>query len=281
MQNIIDMTLENFQQVIMHDSQQKLVMVDFWADWCEPCKNLMPVLEKLAQEYSEHLLLAKVNCDEQQEIAAQFGVRSLPTVMLVKDGQPLDGFAGAQPESAVREMLEKHLPKPEDGLLQQAQELVSAGDYANAFGFAKQAYDLNADNVDIKYVLADCYIETGRLEEAKGILDTIGLVDQDGRYASLRGKIELAEQAADTPEIQALQEQLEANPDDMQLKVDLAVQLQQVHKVEEAIALLIEVLKKDLNFGDAKKLTLDVINALPDGDPLKSSSRRKLYSLLY
>ena len=281
MENSVAITLENFQQVILHESQQRLVMVDFWADWCEPCKDLMPILDKLAAEYGDALLLAKVNCDEQQEIAAQFGVRSLPTVMLVKDGQPIDGFAGAQPEGQIREMLEKHLPKPEDGLFAQAVELINSGDYAQALAPAKQAYEHNQERVDIKLILADCFIEAGSLEQAKTLLNTIGLADQDAHYQSLLGKIQLAEQASESPEIKALQEKLEADPDNLQVRIDLAVQLHQANKAGEALELLYSVLTTDLNFGDAKKVTLDVINALPDGDELKSVYRRKIYSLLY
>ncbi len=97
---IVDITVENFQQIIIEASQDKLVLIDFWADWCEPCKDLMPILEKLAGEYSQHLILAKVDCEAQQEVAAQFGIRSLPTVMVVQNGQPVDGFAGVQPDKA-------------------------------------------------------------------------------------------------------------------------------------------------------------------------------------
>lgn len=279
--NSIELTLENFQQVILELSREKLIMVDFWADWCEPCKDLMPILDKLAGEYRDHLVLAKVDCDAQQEIAGQFGIRSLPTVMLVKDGQPIDGFAGVQTESQIRELLAKHLPNPEDEYIQQAAEFVGQGDYQAAFPLAKQAYDINPDNIDVKYLYIDCAIECGSVEQAKALLATITMVDQDSRYQALQGKIELAEQAAESPEIKALQAQLEANPDDLQLKIDLAVQLHQANKAEDALELLLSVLQKDLNFGDGKKMMLDIINALPDGEPLKSTYRRKVYSLLY
>ncbi len=281
MQNIVNITLDNFQQVILEQSQHTLIIVDFWADWCGPCKDLMPILEKIAGEYPNDVILAKVNCDEQPQIAAQFGVRSLPTVMLVKDAQPVDGFAGAQPEGPIREMLAKYLPNPEDDLLIQAGELIAAGDYQQAFPLVKQAFDLSPDNIDVKYALVDCQIELGNVATAKELLATIGLADQDGRYQALTGKIELAEQAADSPEVQALQQQLAAEPDNMELKVQLAVQLQQLKRNEEALELLYSVISKDLNFGDAKKIMLDVINALPDGEPLKSQYRRKVYSLLY
>ena len=124
-------------------------------------------------------------------------------------------------------------------------------------------------------------MELGQINQAKALLATIGLVDQDAMYKSILGKIELAEQAAESPEIIALQQELAADPDNMELKLKLAVQLHQANQVEEALELALTILIKDLNFGDAKKLTLDMINALPDGDPLKSKYRRKVYSLLY
>ncbi len=279
--NIVDITVENFQQIVLQESQHKLVMIDFWADWCEPCKDLLPILEKLAAEYQQHLILAKVDCEAQQEVAGQFGIRSLPTVMLVKDGQPVDGFAGVQPEAQIREMLGKYLPNPEDDALQQAAQLAQAGDYQAAFPLAKQALDINAENIDARYLYIDCLIETGSVNQAKEMLQQIRMVDQDQRYQALTGKVELAEQAADSPEIRQLQEKVEANPDDLQAKVDLAVQLQQAHRVDEALSLLFAVLVNDLSFGDARKTMLDMINALPDGEPLKSTYRRKVYGLLY
>ncbi|GGW79384.1 thioredoxin [Alteromonas halophila] len=279
--NIVDITVENFQQVVLQESQHKLVMIDFWADWCEPCKDLLPILEKLAAEYQQHMILAKVDCEAQQEVAGQFGIRSLPTVMLVKDGQPVDGFAGVQPEAQIREMLAKYLPAPEDEALQEAAQKAQSGDYQAAFPLAKQAFDLNPDNIDAKFLYIDCLVETGSVNQAKDLLEQVRMVDQDQRYQALAGKIELAEQAADSPEIRQLQEQVESNPDDLQAKINLAVQLQQAHRVDEALSLLFSVLVKDLNFGDARKTTLDMINALPDGDPLKSEYRRKVYGLLY
>ena len=204
MNNVINITPENFQQVILQDSQTQVVMVEFWAEGYEPSQQLAPVLVNVAAKFSGNLIHARVDCQKQQEIAGQFGVQNLPTVILVKEGQPIDGFAGVQTEAEIITTFEKHLPKPEDALYEQAVELVSTGDYQEAYTVLKQAYDMDARRADIKLLLADCQVELGQIKQAKALLDTIGLVDQDALYNSILGKIELAEQAADSPEIKAL-----------------------------------------------------------------------------
>lgn len=281
MQNIINITLQNFQQVILETSKQKHVLIEFYAPQLEMCEQLSPVLIQVAAKYPEDLVFARVNCEQEQQIAGQFGIQSLPTVILVKDGQPIDGFAGLQMDVQIEEMLEKHLPNAQDRQYEQAVANINQGDYQAAFTLAKQAHDADKTRADTALVLADCYIELGNITQAKALLATIGLVDQNGYYHSIQGKIELAEQAAESPEIKLLQEKLAGDPNNMQLKVELAVQLHQANQHEEALELLFAVLAKDLNFADAKKYTLDMINAMPDGEPLKVKYRRKLYSMLY
>ena len=136
---IIDITLENFQQVILEGSMQHPVLVDFWADWCAPCKQLLPILTKLADEYQGQFILAKVNIEEQQELAAQFQVRSVPTVMLVSQGQLVDQFNGAKPESEIRAFLEPHLSNPVAQLKEQIKQLVGAEELDQAQMLLQQA----------------------------------------------------------------------------------------------------------------------------------------------
>lgn len=281
MSNIVNITMENVQQELLEASQSKLILIDFWADWCEPCKQLMPLLEKIASQYSGQLTLAKINCDEQQQIAAQFGIKNLPTVVLFKDGQPIDGFAGVRPESEIVELIENHLPKPQVELFEQAQALVLEEKWSEAFPIIKQVIELEPENVGYLLHYANIAIEVGKVDEVEAIVASIKMADQDALYHQVVSKLDLAKQAAESPEVQALQAKLEEQPDSMDLKVQLAVALGQVNRNDEALSLLFSVLQQDLGFADAKKTYLDIIASLPAGDELAGQYRRKLYAMLY
>lgn len=146
--NIVDITPDNFQQVIIEGSREKLIAVYFWAAGYQPCEQLNPVLEKIAGDYPDQLILAKINCEQQQQLAMQFGVQSLPTVALFKDGQPVDGFAGVEAESQIRSRFEEHLPSATDDLVKQVEQALETEDYEQAYTLAKQAYDLNSEDVE-------------------------------------------------------------------------------------------------------------------------------------
>ncbi|MGM0525659.1 MAG: thioredoxin [Pseudomonadota bacterium] len=280
-ENIVDVTIQNFQQVLLEGSQEKLVIIDFWADWCESCKQLMPTLERIASQYPDQVTLAKINCDEQQELAMQFGIRSLPTVAFFKDGQPIDSFSGVKSEAEIKEMLSQHLPGPADDLIQKAQQAMAESKSADAYTFAKQAYDIDASNMQALKLLAEAAVDNGRLEQARELAAAIPMVEHDNDYQRILSKIELAADAADSPELRALQEQVEKTPDDHELRLKLALQLQQAHRDEEALDHAFTVLRKDPANADAKRYAMDIINALPDGDPLASKARRILYSMMY
>ena len=273
----------NAAALLIEESHKRPVVVDFWADWCEPCKVLMPMLEKIATEYQGAFLLAKVNADEQQMITQQFGVRSLPTVMVIQNGQPVDGFAGAQPETEVRAMLEKYLPKPWDGLLQLARESMDQGDFAAALAPLRQAFEESGQRPDIAIALAHALVECLRLDEAEQVLDSIRLADQDAAYEQVKAQLEIKREAAKSPEIEALEARLADNPEDLDVRHQLAVQYTDAGQFRDGMEHFVEILRKDLEHGDGatKRLLLDTIASLGKGDPLAAEYQRKLYSLLY
>ena len=280
---IVNIDETNAAQLLIDESHKRPVVVDFWADWCEPCKVLMPLLEKIADEYQGAFLLAKVNADEQQMISQQFGVRSLPTVMVIQDGQPVDGFAGAQPEAQVREMLGKYLPKPWDGLLQMAQEAMGQGNFSEALTPLRQAWEDSGHLHDITLSYAHALIECLRLDEAETLLDGIRMADQDATYEQLRAQLEIKREAAKSPEIEALEQKLAADPGDLDVLHSLAVQYTNAGQFKNGMEHFITILRQDLDHGDGatKRLLLDTIATLGKGDPLAAEYQRKLYSLLY
>jgi len=282
-EHIVDIDQSNAQSYLLDESHKRPVLIDFWADWCGPCKSLTPILEKLCQEYAGAFLLAKINADEQQMIAAQFGVQSLPTIMLMKDGQPVDGFAGAQPEQQIREFLEKHLPKPWDNQLQAARQFVADGNFSEALPMLQQAYKDSNAQANIAIALADVQVELKRTKEAEATLSSVKMVDQDAEYENVVAKLKLAEAAGKAPEIEALEAKHRANPEDTEVAYLLAVQYSQNNYYAESLALLFDILRSDLQFndGEARKTYNDVLAVLGKGDPLAVEYQRKMYTLLY
>ncbi|MBU1620316.1 MAG: tetratricopeptide repeat protein [Gammaproteobacteria bacterium] len=278
--NIKPVTIENVRELLELSFTQP-VLFYFYSERSPACLNLGPVLQRIAQTYPDALTLAVVDCDQEQQLAAHFGVRSLPTVLFIKEGQPVDGFAGEEPEQAILQRLSAFLPKPEDQLLQQALPLLEQQNWTEAYPLLKEANELVPERVDIRLQLALVQVELGQLDAAEKALATVLMADQDALYQSVKARLELAQQASDSPEVKALEQALVTDPDNKELQQQLAVQYHQVQRSAEALALLYEILKQDLNFGEAKKLYLDILATLPKGEPLASSYRRKLYSLLY
>jgi len=280
---MIDITAENAQQYLIDESFKRLVIVDFWAAWCAPCKQLMPVLEKLATEYEGQFLLAKVNADEQEMITQQLGVRSLPTVMFFKDGQPVDGFTGAQTENSIRELLEKYLPKPWDLKLPEALALMEAGETNEAAALLRELWQDSKQQSNIGLHLAQCFLLQNRLDEAEEILKLIPMADHDAFYQQLVSQLSLQQAAGTTPELESLLDQLAKDPDNLEVKLQTAIQYWQEKHAAEALEHLINILKKDKNYNDgiARKTMLDIFTSLGNKDPLVVQYQRQLFSLLY
>jgi len=278
-----EINLENVQQVVLEESKNKLVLIAFWAEQVPESIQLKNILATKVQPFSEQILMASLDCQSQQQIAQQFSIQGLPTAILVKDGQPFDGISGPQTDESIATFLDKYLPKAEELLLAQAQKALIENKLTEAQSVINQAYELDAERADIKLVLIDVNIQTGNTDKAQGLLDTIMMVDQDSYYQALVAKLKLANQAANSPEIQALEALLASKPDNIEIKHQLAAQYSQVNRHEEALTLLFRLVQSGEGGTKekSKALFLDVLKALPDGDAIATKFRRKLYTLMY
>jgi len=280
---MITVTIDNFQHVVVEESKNKLVLVSFWAQQVPESVELRDKLAAKLSGLSDHITLATVDCQNEGQIAEQFGIKGLPTAILLKDAQPLDGISGPQNDESIAEFLDKHLPKPEDILLAQARVALEDNLLVEAQNAIRQAHQIDNNRADIKLVLINVCLLTGKTSEAKTLLSTIMMVDQDSEYHALIAKVELAEQAENSPEIKALEAQLKNTPDDINLSQQLAAQYSQINRQEEALTILFRLVQAgDESTKDkSKELFLDILKALPDGDPLATKFRRKLYTLMY
>lgn len=279
---IVELNEQNFRSVL-ESSMQSPVVIHFWAPMSQESAQIIPELQTLAQQYQGAFTLALLNCEQEQAIAAQFGVQALPTIAVFSNGQAVDGLGGAQPIDAIKTMLAKHLPSQDDLTLKNALEQMQAAKHSEALALLLSLPDEMKTRGDIKLAITDCFLETKQFESAQSLLDSIPLEYQDNYYKGLVAKLELHQQAADSPEIQALENQFSQDENNIDIAHELALQYHQVSRDEEALELMWRFLLKDLNAldGDLKKSFMDVLTALGQGNPLTSQYRRKLYSLLY
>ncbi|SDZ64721.1 thioredoxin [Pseudomonas sp. NFIX28] len=283
---IFDASTADFDQSVIENSFHKPVLVDFWAEWCAPCKALMPMLQQIAESYQGELLLAKVNCDIEQDIVARFGIRSLPTVVLFKDGQPVDGFAGAQPESAVRAMLEPHVqmppPKAADPL-ELAEALFVEGRIADAEATLKVLLGEDNSNAKALILYARCLAERGELGEAQTVLDAVTGDEHKAALAGAKAQITFLKQAADLPDSAELKSRLAQNPQDDEAVYQLAIQQLARQQYDAALEALLKLFirNRSYNEGLPHKTLLQVFELLGNDHPLVTSYRRKLFAALY
>lgn len=277
---------ENFDQQVLEKSFNTPVLVDFWADWCAPCKALMPLLEKITNDYHGGLLLAKVNCDVEQEIVARFGVRSLPTVVLFKDGQPVDGFAGAQPESQIREMLAKHVAEPEApsiSPLEQAQELFGQGKFAQAEELLKSLLTEDNSNAEALILFGRCLIERNELVEAEQVLNAVKSDEHKHTLAAAKAQLTFLRQAENMPEMADLKTRIAQDANDDEAVYQLAIQQLARQQYEPALQALLQIFIRNRSYdeGVAHRTLLQVFDLLGTEHPLVTDYRRKLYQALY
>jgi putative thioredoxin len=281
-EHIVELNEQNLRQIIEQSVQQP-ILIHFWAPMSPESTDIIPELQTLAQKYQGAFTLALLNCEQEQAIAGQFGVQSLPTIALFSNGQPIDGLGGPQNIEAITAMLSKHLPSQDELTLKEAIEKLHNGEHAQALALIESLPEELQVRGDVKLTMTDCLLETQQFESAKALLAHIPLEYQDNYYKGLVAKLELHEQAADSPEIQSLESRFEQNSTDANIANELALQYHQVARSEEALDLLWSFLVKDLNVcdGDLKKSFMDILSALGQGNSMAAKYRRQFYSLLY
>ena len=284
---IKDSDTNNFSTDVIDQSTNIPVVVDFWAPWCGPCKQLSPTLDKLAREYAGKIQLVKINVDENQELATQMRVQSIPMVVAFKDGQPVDGFAGALPESQLRQFFEK-LTGSEGSPFEQALEKASMmgknGDTQNAAEIYSQILAQDPINAASHAGVAKCLIEAEGIEKAQAYLKGLDAdILNKEEVKSVLAAIDLEHASTDTEETDSLRQKLDTRPDDPQLRYDLAIALYGDGCSEEAINILVELVKthKTWNEEAARAQLLKIFEALGHSDPITIEGRRKLSVVIF
>lgn len=276
-----DVSLENFQEKVGEACMQTPVVVDFWAPWCQPCQALKPILEKLAEEFKGRFLLARINSDENPEIAQHFGVRNIPSVKVLYQGQLIDEFNGALPEGQIREFLERiALPGGEPDLRAEAAQLVGEGKLEEALAKLVEASHANPQDQAIQLDAVEVLIQLGRNDEAQQLLAGEYPAEVD-RANALRARLALAAGAADTAPLEAM---LAANPDDHATRLELSAAYAAQSRFREALEAALEVVRRDrfFNEGAGRKAILNLFEALTGEqyDDLVREFRRKMSATL-
>lgn len=283
---IFEANPQNFQQVVLENSMQVPVLVDFWADWCQPCKTLMPILSKLAEEYQGGFILVKVNADDNQQLAAQFGVRNLPTVKVVKDGQIVDEFMGVQPENEIRQIIDRHRTRRTEPYRQQALQMFSGGQMDEAVQLMEQVMQHEPDFHEAAMELCGMYMQLDRLDDAEKLAEGIDASKVDAQALNqLQSEIKQAKLQAQMGDVnpQALEQRLADNPDDLEAMLELAKLRIATGEMEAGLELYFQVHRKDATFQDGagKKGLFESFELLGSGNPLVKKYRNKLFSSLY
>ena len=276
--------MQNFQQLVLEKSMQKPVLVDFWADWCQPCQTIMPMLAKLADDYAGKFELAKVNADDERELAGHFGIKSLPTMKLFFQGQLVDERLGAVPESEVRAMLDKHIVSESDQYMQAAMAAYQQGQTEQALQLLNHALANDPENAELKVTIAQIVHAQGDTDSAVRLLDSLDeeAAKLDGAI-SLRAQIKLAEQLAELPALEDIEARLAADPGDLEALLFKSRHLSARQDYENAMECLLEIMRRDRDYQDeaGRKGLLELFDMLGGEHPSVQQYRRKLFTLLH
>jgi putative thioredoxin len=285
---IKDTTTAGFRQDVVAESMKQPVLVDFWAPWCGPCKQLTPVLEKAVKAAGGKVKLVKMNIDEHPQIAGQLGVQSIPAVFAFNRGQPVDGFMGALPESQVKGFIERLVgplgPSAAEDLLAEADALAREGDPAGAAELYAAVLSQDPENTAALAALVKLHVDLGDLEGAKRFLAmTPQGKANDPAIAGARAAVELAEQAAALGDLGDLLRRVETDPADHQARFDLALALNAHGRREDAMNHLLEIVRRDRNWNDdgARKQLVQLFEAWGPTDEMTVAGRRRLSSILF
>jgi len=278
-----DTTFETFAADVLDASHEAPVLVDFWADWCGPCKQLMPILSKLAEEYNGGFKLAKVNIDAQQQLAQQFRVRSVPTVKVVKDGQVVDEFLGAQPESQIRSLLDKYVVRESDKLMAAALARYNNGD-ATAKQDMIQIINSDPHNNNLRLLYVDVLMHEKEYDDARAILQSLPAeIREQPEVAGLLGRLEFLNNASGGADETSLLASIDKDPDDCESRYQLSSYYITQARYPEALDQLLEIMKRDRKYNDdaGRKGMLKVFDMLGGRGELVSRYRQKMAALLY
>jgi putative thioredoxin len=274
----------NFVQEVIERSHEVPVLVDFWADWCAPCKILIPVLLKLAQEYQGAFHLVKVDTEQERNLAAQHGIRSLPTLRLYRHGEVVEEVMGAQPEPVLRSLIDQHAVRASDASLQQALQLAAAGDADQALSLLETAHREDPANQRLTVEYARLCIQATQLEKADSLLHELPReIREQPEISGLRAMIEFAGIAAGAPPADALQASLESDPGQSEVRYQLAARQIMAGQFDAALDNLIDLLQRDRNYNDgaAQRALLAVFGLLGSDDERVTRYRRRMFALLH